>query len=400
MLKIPYGRQEITEEDIQAVIKTLKSDYLTQGPVVAEFEKQFAKYVDAKYAVAVSNGTTALHIAALALGTKPGSRVITTPITFAATANSIVYCGGEPIFSDIDPDTLCLDINKVRTLLESKPAGTFDGIIPVSFAGYPVDMEAFRRLADEHGLWLIEDACHAPGASFIDSKGKKHFTGNGKFADLTIFSFHPVKHITSGEGGMVTTNDPELYEKLLMLRSHGITKDPQRLNENHGGWYYEMQEMGYNYRLSDISCALGLSQLSRGRKGIEKRRAIAVKYKNAFKNTSVKTIDVPFGIGHAYHLYVIQVEDRLGLYNYLKELGIFAQIHYVPVHTMPYYQQRGWQKGDMPKAEAYYEKCLSLPMFPTLTTREQNQIIKHVKNYFHEEVSNYSSEGWKQKNIA
>ncbi len=400
MLKIPYGRQEITEDDIQAVVNTLKSDYLTQGPVVAEFERQFAKYVDAKYAVAVSNGTTALHIAALALGTKPGSRVITAPITFAATANCVVYCGGEPIFSDIDSDTLCLDINEVRKLLKSKPAGTFEGIIPVSFAGYPVDMEAFRTLADEHGLWLIEDACHAPGASFIDSKGKKHFTGNGKFADLTIFSFHPVKHITSGEGGMITTNNPELYEKLLTLRSHGITKDPARLEENHGGWYYEMQEMGYNYRLSDISCALGLSQLNRARKGIERRRAIALKYKNAFKNTPIKTIDVPFGIGHAYHLYVIQVEDRLGLYNYLKELGIFAQIHYVPVHTMPYYQKRGWQKGDLPKAEAYYEKCLSLPMFPTLTGREQNQIIKHVKNYFHEEVSNYSSEGWKQKDIA
>jgi len=400
MLKIPYGRQEITEEDINAVVKTLKSDWLTQGPVLAAFEKQFAKYVDAKYAVAVSNGTAALHLATLALGTKTGSRVITTPITFAASANCIAYCGGEPIFSDIDPDTLCLDINEVRKLLKSKPPGTFEGIIPVSFAGYPVDMEAFRKLADEHDLWLIEDACHAPGASFIDSKGKKHFTGNGKFADLTIFSFHPVKHITSGEGGMITTNDPELYEKLLMLRSHGITKNPERLKENHGGWYYEMQEIGYNCRLSDISSALGLSQLSRARKGIEKRRAIARKYTEAFKNTPVKTIDVPFGIGHAYHLYVVQVEDRLGLYNYLKNLGIYAQIHYIPVHMMPFYQDRGWKKGDMPKAEAYYDKCISLPMFPTLTGREQNQIIKHIKNFFYEEVSNYPSERWEQKNIA
>lgn len=400
MLKIPYGRQEITEEDINAVVQTLKSDWLTQGPAVAEFEKQFAKYVDAKYAVAVSNGTAALHIAALAMGTKSGSRVITTPITFAASANCIAYCGGDPFFSDIEPDTLCLDINAVRKLLQSKPVGFFEGIIPVSFAGFPVDVEAFRKLADEHGLWLIEDACHAPGASFIDSKGKKQFTGNGKFADLTIFSFHPVKHITCGEGGMITTNDAALYEKLLILRSHGITKNPQRLKENHGGWYYEMQEVGYNCRLSDISCALGLSQLTRARKGIEKRRMIARKYTNAFKDMPIKTIDTPFGIGHAYHLYVIQVENRLGLYNYLKDQGIYAQVHYVPVHTMPFYQQRGWQKGDLPKAEAYYEKCLSLPMFPTLTAREQNQIIKHIKHFFNEEVSNYSSQGRKQKNIA
>jgi len=185
-----------------------------------------------------------------------------------------------------------------------------------------------------------------------------------------------------------------------MLRSHGITKNPERLKENHGGWYYEMQEIGYNCRLSDISSALGLSQLSRARKGIEKRRAIARKYTEAFKNTPVKTIDVPFGIGHAYHLYVVQVEDRLGLYNYLKNLGIYAQIHYIPVHMMPFYQDRGWKKGDMPKAEAYYDKCISLPMFPTLTGREQNQIIKHIKNFFYEEVSNYPSERWEQKNIA
>lgn len=396
MLNIPYGRQDITAEDIAAVTEALQSDWLTQGPKVSEFENKFADYVDAKYAVAVSNGTTALHIAALALGTQKGSRVITTPITFAASANCIEYCGGDVVFSDINPETLCLDIERVRLLLERKEPGTFSGIIPVSFAGYPVDMEAFRKLADEHNLWLIEDACHAPGASFTDSKGMVQKTGNGNFADLTIFSFHPVKHIACGEGGMITTNDEALYQKLLSLRTHGITKDPKRMIENHGPWYYEMQELGYNYRMPDILCALGVSQLSRADQGIERRRAIAQKYTEAFKDTPVKTIAVEQSVGHAYHLYVVQAPERTALYHHLRELGIYAQIHYVPVHTMPYYQNLGWRKGNMPNAEAYYENCISLPMYPTLTDFQLNPIINHIKDFYHENISDHSSERWKQ----
>ena len=240
MNAIPYGRQNITQEDIDAVVETLKSDFLTQGPAVADFERAFAEYIGVKYAVAVANGTAALHLCAMALNVKPGQKVITTPITFVASANCVRYCGGEVIFSDIDPITFLLDVQKVRILLEKYPKGTFQGIIPIDFAGAPADLEAFRKLADEFGLWIIEDACHAPGGFFIDSNKKKQNCGNGAYADLAIFSFHPVKHIATGEGGMITTNDKKLYEKLVLLRTHGITKDAEQLRENHGGWYYEI----------------------------------------------------------------------------------------------------------------------------------------------------------------
>ena len=229
---IPYGRQNITEEDIQAVVETLKSDYLTQGPKIAEFEAAFAAYVGSKYAVAVANGTAALHLCTLALNVQPGDKVITTPITFAASANCVRYCGGEVVFADIDPATYLLDIKKVRALLEASPKGTYKGVIPVDFAGRAVDLEAFKDLADEYGLWIIEDACHAPGGFFIDSTGEKQLCGNGQFADLAIFSFHPVKHIASGEGGMITTNDEALYEKLLQLRTHGIVKENEKFQNS------------------------------------------------------------------------------------------------------------------------------------------------------------------------
>lgn len=248
---IPYGKQNITETDIQAVVETLQSDYLTQGPKIKEFEDAFAEYVGSKYAVAVANGTAALHLNCLALNVKEGDKVITTPITFAASANCVRYCGGEVVFADIDPKTYLLDINKVRELLESSPKGTYRGIIPVDFAGRAVNLEAFRKLANEFDLWIIEDSCHSPGGYFIDSKGQQQNCGNGKFADLAIFSFHPVKHIAAGEGGMITTNDQSLYEKLLMLRTHGITKDENSYqnsvavaggDSNYPAWYMEMQE--------------------------------------------------------------------------------------------------------------------------------------------------------------
>ena len=224
MKAIPYGKQHITDEDIQAVVEVLKADFLTQGPRIAEFEQAFATYVQSKYAVAVSNGTAALHLCAMALGVKPGQKVITTPITFAASSNCVRYCGGDVVFADIDPETYLLDIDSVRHLLNSSPKGTYSGIIPVDFTGRPVDLQAYRKLADEHDLWIIEDACHAPGGFFVDSDGQQQLCGNGQFADLAIFSFHPVKHIASGEGGMITTNNQDLYEKLLQLRTHGIVK--------------------------------------------------------------------------------------------------------------------------------------------------------------------------------
>jgi UDP-4-amino-4,6-dideoxy-N-acetyl-beta-L-altrosamine transaminase len=382
---IPYGRQNITEEDIDAVVETLKSDYLTQGPKINEFEIAFAQYVGADYAVAVNNATSGLHIAAKSLGVKPGDKVIVTPLTFAASANCIRYCGGEVVFCDIDKDTYLMDVIKLKAILENAPKGTYSGIIPVDFAGYPVNLEAFRALADEYGLWIIDDACHAPGAYFIDTAGQKQFCGNGKYADLTVFSFHPVKHIATGEGGMVTTNNKVLYDKLCLYRSHGITKDPLKLEKNDGGWYYEMQELGFNYRITDFQAALGISQLKRANAGLERRQQIADKYYAAFKNIKgIKTPYVEDGIHHAYHLYVIQVNDRLGLYNYLHENKIYAQVHYVPLHLMPYYKESGTKKGDFPVVEEYYEHCLSLPMFPTLTDEEPDFVIEKVLNFTNE----------------
>jgi hypothetical protein len=463
---IPYGRQDITDADIAAVVEVLRSDYLTQGPKIAEFEQAFAAYVGSKYAVAVSNGTAALHLCTLALGVQPGHKVITTPITFAASANCVRYCGGEVIFADIDPDTYLLDIHEVRKLLESAPKGTYQGIIPVDFAGRPIDMEAFRNLADEFGCWIIEDACHAPGGSFTDSKGQTQRCGNGNYADLAIFSFHPVKHIATGEGGMITTNNPDLYERLLTLRTHGITRDSEKF-QNHDMafgttvgnwplaidkesqqlkegqqptansqqskksqqptansqwpmWYMEMQTLGYNYRLTDFQAALGLSQLQRASEGLQKRQEIAARYHNAFKNIP-QIIDRNKTIGnwalaidkerqelivnsqqlkkgqqptansqqsekgqqpekHAYHLYVIEVENRLELYHHLRAHNIYAQIHYIPTHLMPYYRQLGWKPGDMPVAEAYYERCISLPMYPTLGEEELEWVIGRVKS--------------------
>ena len=383
MKAIPYGHQHITDEDIQAVIETLKSDYLTQGPKIIEFEQAFARYVGAKYAVAVSNATAGLHLAATALQVRSGDKVIVTPITFAASANCIRYCNGMVVFCDIDPDTYLMDIKKLRRLLETNPPSTFKGIVPVDFAGYPHQMEEFRQLADEYGLWILEDACHAPGGYFIDSNGEKQFCGNGKFADVTVFSFHPVKHIATGEGGMVTTNDKELFDRLSLLRTHGITKNPACLHENHGGWYYEMQELGYNYRLTDFQAALGLSQLKRADEGLKRRQKIAVRYNEAFKR--IADIQTPYAspdVFHAYHLYIIQVPDRLDLYNYLHENGIYAQVHYIPLHLMPYYREQGNKPGDLPVAEKYYSRCLSLPMFPNLTDEEQEYVIKKIMYYF------------------
>ena len=382
MKPIPYGRQNITQTDIDAVIEVLKSDYLTQGPSIEQFENNFANYVGAKYAVAVSNGTAALHLAALALEVKEGDKVITTPITFAASANCVRYCGGEVVFSDIDPKTYCRDVKKVEELLKSAPQGTYKGIIPVDFAGFAIDMEAFRKLADEYNLWIIEDACHAPGGFFNDSQSTNQKCGNGIFAEMTVFSFHPVKHIACGEGGMITTNNEKLYKKLLQLRTHGITKDPDLLIKNHGGWYYEMQELGYNYRLTDIQAALGMSQLQRADEGLKRRKEIAETYSKAFKNKPFIKGQSGLIKGHAYHLYIIEVENRKELYEHLRNNNIYAQIHYYPVHLMPYYKQFGWKEGDMPNSENYYDNCISLPMYPTLTQVEQDFVIQIINQFY------------------
>jgi UDP-4-amino-4,6-dideoxy-N-acetyl-beta-L-altrosamine transaminase len=382
MKPIPYGKQSISEEDIKAVITTLQSDFLTQGPKIEEFEKKFADYIGVKYAVAVSNGTAALHLSAIALNVNEKSNVITTPITFAASANCIRYCNGNVFFADIENHSYLLDLNKVETLIRSKPNGFFTGIVPVDFAGRAINLEDYRTLADKYGLWILEDACHAPGGYFKESNGAKQFCGNGKFAELAIFSFHPVKHIACGEGGMITTNDEKLYKKLLLLRTHGITKDPCVMHEHHGGWFYEMQELGYNYRLTDFQAALGISQLERADDGLKRRREIAKKYFEALNGLKQIVGQSGYVEGHAYHLYIIEAEDRLGLYNHLRQNKIFSQVHYIPVHTLPYYKQLGWKKGDFRAAENYYAHCLSLPVFPALTNDEQDYVIDKIKEFY------------------
>lgn len=375
---IPYGRQHIQQDDIDAVVATLTADFLTQGPKVKEFEDKFAAYVGAKYAVAVNNATSGLHLAVLVLDLKPGERVITTPITFAASANCVRYAGGEVWFADIDPDSYLLSLESTKKLIESKSTGFFKGIIPVDFAGLPVDLEAFRALAQEHDLWIIEDACHAPGGYFKDSVGKKQMCGNGAYADIGVFSFHPVKHIACGEGGMVTTNSKELYKKLSLLRTHGITKE--EMAEDHGGWFYEMQELGYNYRLTDIQSALGITQLAKNKDGVDRRNDIANTYKEAF-NDKIKFQSLSEGHLNAHHLFVIEVADRKGLYDFLRTHNIFAQIHYIPIHTMPYYKEIGYKGADLTNAENYYSKCISLPMYPSLTDDEQALVIEKVLSY-------------------
>lgn len=379
---IPYGKQYISQEDIDVVIETLKADFLTQGPKIAEFEENFAKYVGAKYAVANSNGTAALHMALMAFGVGEGDRIITSPITFAASANAARYCGAEVYFADIDPETYVISIVEIEKLINNHPKGYFKAIVPVDFTGYPVNLEELKELAIKHGLFILEDACHAPGGYFLDKNKNKQLCGNGNFADAVAFSFHPVKHIAAGEGGMITTNDEGLYKQFLKLRSHGITKENLFFDipnaDEQGGWYYEMQELGYNYRITDIQAALANSQLQRADDGIVRRHEIADKYRSSFSNANLKMQRKDKNHFNAQHLFVIEVENRKGLYNFLRENNIFSQIHYIPVHLLPYYKKFGWKAGDFPNSEKYYEHCISLPMYPSLTDEEQMFVIDKV----------------------
>lgn len=376
---IPYGHQHITDADVEAVVEALRSDYLTQGPRIKQFEDAFAQYVGAKYAVAVSNATAGLHIAAKSVDVKPGQKVIVTAMTFAASANCVRFCGADVEFCDIDPRTYLMDLDKLRQMIESKPDGYYAGAVIVDFGGYPHNLEAFANLCHSHGMWLIEDACHAPGAWFTDSKGHRSKCGSCEYADMAVFSFHPVKHIATGEGGMVTTNDEDLYKRLTLYRTHGITREQEMLDHCDGGWYYEMVDLGFNYRLTDLQAALGISQLKRAAEGLERRQVIARRYDEAF--APYKEIKTPFrapDILHALHLYVIQVPDRKGLYDSLREQGIYAQVHYVPLHTMPYYRANGSADTHLPVAEDYYAHCLSLPMYPSLSAADQDYVIERV----------------------
>ncbi len=382
---IPYGRQTIDEDDIKAVVDVLRSDWLTTGPKVAEFEQAVADYVGAKYAVAVNSGTAALHAAMYAIGVKLGDEVIVPPITFAATANCVVYQGGTPVFADVDPGTLLLDPAKVEEKITEKTRV----IIGVDYAGQPCDWDKLREIADKHGLRLVADGCHALGAEY---KGRKV----GSLADMTIFSFHPVKHITTGEGGMITTDDTGLAERVRLFRTHGITRDPSKFAGTSGKsqnsmlhapcsmpFYYEMVDIGYNYRLTDFQCALGISQLRKLPKFLDRRREIAARYDEAFANLSgINPLAVRPDVLHAYHLYVIRIDssvlsiDRATLFTNLRKKGIGVNVHYIPVHLHPFYREKFHASpGLCPIAEVAYEQIISIPMFPGMTDEDVEKVI-------------------------
>ena len=380
---IPYGKQSIDENDIESVLRSLKSDWLTQGPKIQEFEKTLADYCGAKYAIAVCNGTAALHLANLALGTKSEIKVITTPITFLATANSILYAGGDPIFSDISQGTFNINSKGLFKTLDSNH--NVKGIIPVHLGGVVCDMDAIKDFADKNKLWIIEDACHAFGGKWMDKKGNIQKVGNCSHSDMTTFSFHPVKHITTGEGGVITTNNKKLYEKLLLLRTHGMTKDSKKLNQNHGDWYYEMQTLGYNYRITDLQAALGLEQIKKSDKWVKLRRELVSNYDYAFRNFEELSFQKhPDTDGsYSYHLYIIQCAKRKELYQFLNDNGVNTQVHYIPVHLQPYYKLRyGYKKNSFPQAENYYKHALSLPLYPTLSFSDQKKVISLIDKFY------------------
>lgn len=369
---IPYGKQNIIQADIREVVKVLKSDWLTQGPKVLEFEKALAKYCGAKYAVACSNGTAALHLAYLAAGLKNGDEAITTPNTFAATANMLLAVGARPVFCDIRADTYNIDEKRIEKLISKKTKV----IVPVHFAGNPCEMGKIKGIAKKNKLIVIEDACHALGAGYQNSK-----IGDCQYSDMAVFSFHPVKGITTGEGGAILTNNIRYYRKMMELRTHGIVKNPEKLKVQ-GGWYMEMLSLGYNYRITDLQCALGISQLKRISKFIKAREKIAARYyKNLKGEENIVLPQLTKNSKSAWHLFVILVkgQKRKIIYDKLRKAGIGAQIHYIPVYRHQYYRGQGYGRIKLKEGENYYRACVSLPIFPDLKTKDQDYVISILK---------------------
>ena len=369
---IPYGRQTIEDDDINAVVEVLKSDYLTTGPKIAEFEKSVADYVGAKYAVAISNGTSALHAACFAAGIGPGDEVITTPITFAASSNCVLYCGGTPVFADIDPKTYNIDPDDIRKKITDKTKA----IIAVHLAGQPCDMDEIHKIAKENNLIVIEDGAHALGSVY---KGKKV----GSLSDMTTFSFHPVKPITTGEGGMIVTDNEEFYKKMVLFRSHGITRDKTMMTRNDGPWFYQQFDLGFNYRITDIQCALGCSQMKKLDRFLAKRKEIVLRYNEAFADC--ENIVTPYQLPETesgWHLYIVQVKnsDRKQIFEALRDRGIGVNVHYIPVYMHPYYQEHGYKDVHCKNAEEVYSHIISLPLYPGLTEEQQSYVIDTLKS--------------------
>ncbi|CAI6327886.1 MULTISPECIES: UDP-4-amino-4,6-dideoxy-N-acetyl-beta-L-altrosamine transaminase [Bacillus subtilis group] len=372
---LPYGRQWLDEEDIQSVVDVLRGDYLTTGPTIDLFEQKVAEYAGSSYAVAFSSGTAALHAACFAAGISQGDEVITTPITFAASANCILYMGAKPVFADIDPLTYNIDPDSIEKLITPKTKA----IIPVDFTGQPVNHDRIQKIAKANNLIVIEDAAHALGASY---KGEKI----GSISDMTMFSFHPVKHITTGEGGMITTNNKTYYEKLLQFRSHGITRDPKKLSQDHGSWYYEMHFLGFNYRMTDIQASLGISQLKKVDDFIETRNHLARIYNEKLK--TISHIHLPSqdtASTSSWHLYIINLKldqlkgNRDDIFNAMQQENIGVNVHYIPVYLHPYYQRLGYQAGLCPNAENFYKGIITLPLFQSMNERDADDVIKALK---------------------
>ena len=369
---LPYGRQWIDEADIEAVTEVLRSDWLTTGPKVGEFEAAFAEAVGAKHAVAVCNGTAALHAATYAAGINHESEVIVPPMTFAASANCVRYRGGKVVFADVRGDTLALDVEKARAAATARTRA----VVAVDYTGQPADLEELMALCRENGWLLIEDAAHALGATY---RGRRV----GSVADLTTFSLHPVKQITTGEGGVITTDDDDLASKLRLFRNHGISSD-HRQREEQGSWFYEMVDLGYNYRITDFQCALGISQLRRLPEWITRRRAIAAAYGDAFRALPLDPVRMLADRESAWHLYVVRLRlealtaDRAAVFRALRDAGIGVNVHYIPVHYHPYYQRLGWKRGDFPVAEAAYERLITLPLFPKMSDDDVTRTIETV----------------------
>jgi perosamine synthetase len=372
---IPYGRQSIDEDDIRAVVDVLRSDWLTTGPKVAEFEQIFAKRVGAGEAVAVSSGTAALHTAMYALGIATGAEVVVPAMSFAASANCVVYQGATPVFADVDPETLLIDSNRVKDRITSRTKA----IIAVDYAGHPADYDGLKAIANDHGISLVADACHALGAFYKNRPV-------GSLADLSTFSFHPVKHITTAEGGMITTDDPHLAQKMRVFRNHGITSD-HRQRESQGSWFYEMVDLGFNYRLTDVQCAMGISQLRKLSTWIDRRQAIARRYDQFFSRLpAVTPLAVKEHVLNAYHLYVIKIDfstlgsSRDSLFTELRAKGIGVNVHYVPIHFHPFYQKNfGTKPGMCPVAETAYEQILSIPMHSGMSDEDVDAVCNTVQ---------------------
>ncbi|GAA5786416.1 UDP-4-amino-4,6-dideoxy-N-acetyl-beta-L-altrosamine transaminase [Chitiniphilus shinanonensis] len=379
-MAIPYGRQWLDQDDERAVLDTLRSDYLTQGPRIAEFEQALCDYTGARYCVVVASGTAALHLAVAALELPAGSEGITSTNTFTATANSMAYCGVKPLFADIDPVSYNIDPASIAARIT--PATRL--LSPVHFAGQPAEMEAIAALAREHGLKVIEDAAHAIGSRYRDGSP----VGNCRHSDATIFSFHPVKTLTTGEGGAVMTNDETLYRRMLLLRTHGITKEPALLTQQPGPWYYEMHALGWHYRMTDMQAALGVSQLKKLDRFAARRREIVARYNTLLAGLPwLRTPVEADGVSSCFHLYVPRIDfAALGLtraqaMQRLLDRGVGSQVHYIPVHTQPWYRETyGYGPGDCPVAEAYYEQCLSLPLYPALTDDEVATVAAAVRS--------------------